>query len=110
VSAVDRLSIAVCTALRDAAVRGDAPDEAWVRDVPTAGATADLRIKAIDGDPERLAVSPWPFADRSLMVTCEGFELPRERPEDQHAMLDALRNARRVSVVAELTPDDRPPA
>jgi hypothetical protein len=107
VSAVDRLSIAVCTALRDAAVRADAPDEAWVRDVPTAGATADLHIRAIDGDPDRLAVSPWPFADRSLTVTCEGFELPRARFEDQHAMLDALRSARRVSVSAELTPDDR---
>jgi hypothetical protein len=109
VSVVDRLSIVVCTALRDAAVRADAPGEAWVRDVPTARGTVDLHITAVDGNPERLAVGPWPFASRSLTVACEGFALPHERFDDQHAMLDALRGARRVSVSAELTPDDRPP-
>jgi Protein of unknown function (DUF3891) len=110
VSAVDRLSIAICTGLRDIAVRSKTPGEALVRDVPTAQGTADLRIRTIEGDPARFTISPWPFAAASLTVACEGLELPRQRFSDQRAMLAALRSAPCVSITAELTPDDRPPA
>jgi hypothetical protein len=110
VSAVDRLSIAICTGLKDIAIRSDTRGEALVLDVPTAHGTVDLRIRAIEGDLARFAINPWPFAAPSLTVGCEGLELPRQRFADRSAMHAALCNARRVCVTAELTPDDRPPA
>src|SRR5271165_6716799 len=107
VSTADRLSIAICTGLRDIAVRSGAAGEGWVRDVPTAQAKVDLRIRALDQAATRFALGPWPFASVSVSLACEGFELPEGRWVDQAAMLTALRGARRVSVTAELTPDDR---
>ena len=103
VSAADRLSIAVCTALRDAAVRSDTEQEGWIRTVPTARGTADLRIVALDAS-TRFAVQPWPFSATSVRLACEGIELPQTRFTDAEQMRAALGDARRVRVMAELVP------
>jgi hypothetical protein len=110
VSAADRLSIAICTGLRDIAVSADVDGEGWVRDVPTARAMVDIRIRALDAGRTRFALQPWPFAAASARLTCEGVELPHVRFADEAAMRTALRDGRRVIVAAELTPADRPPA
>jgi hypothetical protein len=107
VSAVDRLSIAVCTALRDAAVRNETGQDGCIRTVPTARGTTDLRIIAVDADLTRFVVQPWPFSVASVRLACEGFELPQTQFTDTDQMRTALRNARRVRVVAELVSDER---
>jgi hypothetical protein len=107
VSAADRLSIAVCTALHDAAVRSETEQEGWIRAVPTARGTADLRIIALDAALTRFAVQPWPFSAMSVAFACEGFELPPTGFTDTDQMRTALRDARRVRVMAELVPDER---
>jgi hypothetical protein len=107
VSAVDRLSIAVCTALNDAAVRSETEQEGLIRTVPTARGTVDLRITALDAEGTRLALQPWPFSATSVKLACEGFELPQTRFTDTDQMRIALRDTRRVRVMAELVPDER---
>jgi len=107
VSAVDRLSIAVCTALDDAAVRSGTAKEGWIRAVPTARGAADLCIIALDGGTTRFAVQPWPFSSTSVKLACEGFELPQNRFTDVDEMRAALRDARRVRLMAELVSDER---
>jgi len=106
VSAVDRLSIAVCTALRDAAVRSDTAQEGLIRTVPTARGTADLHIIALDAG-TRFTVRPWPFSTMSVRLVCEGIELPQKWFTDTDQMRTALGDARRVRVMAELVPDER---
>jgi hypothetical protein len=110
VSAADRLSIAICTGLRDIAVSTEVDGEGWIRDVPTARASVDIRIRALDAGRTRFALSPWPFAAASACLSCEGVALPHARFADETAMRTALRDGRRVVVAAELTPADRPPA
>jgi Protein of unknown function (DUF3891) len=110
VSAADRLSIAICTGLRDIAVSADVDGEGWIRDVPTVRAMVDIRIRALDAGRTRFVLNPWPFAEASARLTCEGVALPHARFADETAMRSALREGRSVVVAAELTPDDRPPA
>ena len=102
IGAVDRLSIAVCTVLRDPAVRSEGGGEGCIRNVPTATGTTDLRIVAADTTLTRFTVQPWPFAGSSVCLICEGLELPPTPFADQDQMRAALRHARRVSVMAEL--------
>jgi hypothetical protein len=106
VSAADRLSIAVCTELRDPAVRSDQDGEAWLRNVPTARDMVDLRILALHPDGTRFVVQPWPFAALSVRLVCEGIELPPIRFAEQDHMQAALRDARRINLMAELVPSD----
>jgi hypothetical protein len=103
ISAVDRLSIALCTGLRDPAVRSD-KGHGRISNVPTARATTDLRIVALDADLTRFTVQPWPFSATSVSLVCEGLELPHIHFTDQDWMRTALRDARRVSVTAALVP------
>lgn len=102
ISAVDRLSIAICTGLHDPAVRCDRNGEGQIRDVPTARTTTDLRILALDASLTHFAVRPWPFSVRSVDLACEGFELPRGSFSDQNQMRAAIHDARRISLTAEL--------
>ena len=104
VSAVDRLSIAVCTGLRDPAVRSDTEQAGLIRTGPTARDTTDLRIVALDAGLTRFAVQPWPFSVTSVSLACEGIELPQTRFTDTDQMRTALGDARRVRVMAELVP------
>jgi hypothetical protein len=106
VSAADRLSIAICTGLRDPAVGSDREGEAWVRNVPTAQGSVDLRIAALHPNRTRFAVQPWPFATSSVSLVCEGIELPPIRFAEQDQMRSALLDARRISLAAELVPGD----
>ena len=110
VGAADRLSIAICTGLRDIPVSAEFDGEGWLRDVPTARAMVDIHIRALDAGRTRFALHPWPFAAASARLSCEGVELPHLRFADETAMRTALRDRRRVVVAAELTPADRPPA
>jgi hypothetical protein len=67
----------------------------------------DLRITALDAEGTRLALQPWPFSATSVKLACEGFELPQTRFTDTDQMRIALRDTRRVRVMAELVPDER---
>jgi hypothetical protein len=104
VRAADRMSIAVCTGMQDAAVRCDDPREGMVRQVPTANGETDIRLRVVDGDLARIAVTPWPFAAPAVRVVCEGVLLPSRRFEDVGQMRTVLRDATRVSLVWELAP------
>lgn len=104
VRAADRMSIAICTGLRDMAVRSDDPRVAVVRAVPTADGETEIRLRAIGGDLTRIAVSPWPFATAAVEVTCEGVLLPPHRFDSESEMRTGLRNAAKVVLAAELTP------
>jgi hypothetical protein len=104
VRAADRMSIAICTGMRDMAVRTDDPDVGIVRQVPTADGETDARMSAVDGDLTTIAVAPWPFAALTVRVTCEGIVLPAEPFGDENEMRRALRNARRIAISAELRP------
>ena len=103
VRTADRMSIAICTAMQDQAIRTEDPREGVVRQVPTAAGETDIRMRAVDGDSERITVTPWPFIADAVQLTCEGILLPY-RYSDQRDMWVALRNAARVVVAAELRP------
>lgn len=75
-----------------------------VAEVPDARGMGTLTLTAIDGDPERIAVSPWPFAVPTLAVECEGFVLPEGPFADDAAMRAAIAAAPRADVTALLIP------
>ena len=104
VRAADRVSIAICTGMRDLAIRSERAFEAKVKDVPTADGKTDLRLVAIDGDLSNIVVTPWPFATRGVRVTCEGVALPPRPFDDENEMRVGLRNAKCVVLAAELRP------
>ncbi len=104
VRAADRMSIAICTGLRDVAIRAGDHGRGIVRRVPAADGEIDLQLSAIDGDLARIAVSPWPFAAPIVRVSCEGIMLPSRPFDDEAKMRVALRDARKVVLRAELTP------
>jgi hypothetical protein len=105
VRTADRMSIAICTGMRDIMVRTDDPHVGAIRQVPTADGETDVRMSVVDGDLTTVAVTPWPFAGRAVRVTCEGIELPASPFINQNEMRVALRDARRVTVAAELRPE-----
>jgi Protein of unknown function (DUF3891) len=104
VRAADRLSIAICTALRDPAVRTDDPQMAVIRDVPTEQEPVAMRLSIVDGDPARIAVDPWPFRANNLRVACDGIALPPRPFPDEAAMRRFLTDAPRMIIAAELLP------
>jgi hypothetical protein len=75
-----------------------------VAEVPDARGMGALTLTAIDGNPEHIAVSPWPFSLAALAVECEGFALPEGPFADEAAMRAALSVAPRVDVTAHLVP------
>jgi hypothetical protein len=105
VRAADRMSIAICTGMRDIAICTEDPHEAIVRQVPTAGGDVDVRLAAVGGDLTNITVTPWPFAGASVGVTCEGILLPAEPFQDESAMRAALGSGPRQAIVAELRPE-----
>jgi hypothetical protein len=104
VRSADRMSIAICTAMRDLAISTDNPHEAIIRQVPTAGGETDLHMVAVAGDAANIAVTPWPFAGPIVNVTCEGILLPTGPFDNEAHMRVALRNAQGVALSAELRP------
>lgn len=75
-----------------------------VADVPDAHGLTTLTLTAIDGDPERIVVDPWPFTEGRVAVACEGRVLAGGPFADDAAMRAALAAAPRVDVRATLTP------
>lgn len=104
VSAVDRLSIAICTGLADVAVRTDEVGLGIIRNVPGAGGAVDLRLTALDRACTKFSVSPWPFAVSAVTLFCEGILLPESRWSNETAMRQALHEAPRVTLTGELWP------
>jgi len=102
VSAVDRLSIAICTGLADVAVRTDENGVGIIRNVPAASGAVDLRITALDRACTRFTVSPWPFAASAVTLFCEGIPLSKACWSDEAAMRQALYQAPRVTVAGKL--------
>ena len=103
VRSADRMSIAICTGMRDMAVRSDDPHEGVVKQVPTAAGETDIRLLAAGGDLTTIVVSPWPFAAPVVHVSCEGILLPPLRFDEEAAMRGALRNATKIALSARLT-------
>jgi hypothetical protein len=104
VRTVDRMSIALCTGMQDHAVRTEDPQAGVVRQVPTAGGETDIHLRAIDGDPATIAVSPWPFAAATVQVACEAIALPLRSFGDAAELRIALRDAVRIVLTVSLTP------
>lgn len=75
-----------------------------VAEVPDATGMAALTLAAIDSNPERIAVSPWPFSEATVLVECEGIVLPDGPFADDAALRAALAAAPRVDVRAMLVP------
>jgi hypothetical protein len=105
VRTADRMSIAICTAMRDLAVRTGDPREAIVRQVPTADGETDLRMALVDGGMTNILVSPWPFAASSVRVACEGVLLSARSFGDDDALRLSLQSADRVVLSAVLRPE-----
>lgn len=75
-----------------------------IAEVPDARGMCVLTMAAIDGDPERISLSPWPFSVPTLQVACAGAVLPDARFADDAALRLALAAAPRVNVAARLVP------
>jgi hypothetical protein len=75
-----------------------------VAEVPYATGMTALTLAAVDGNPERIAVSPWPFSEATVPVECEGVVLPDGPFGDDAALRAALAAAPRVDVRARLVP------
>ena len=105
VRAADRMSIAICSGMRDPAISGSTPREAVVRDVPTATGGTDLRLLAVNDDMDTIVVSPWPFVATTVRFKCEGTLLPSCSFHDDSEMRVALRNARKVVISVDLRPE-----
>jgi hypothetical protein len=75
-----------------------------VSDVPDAHGMTTLTLSAIDDDPERIAVDPWPFTEARVTVACEGKVLAGGPFADEAGMRKALAEAPRVDVRATLVP------
>ncbi len=73
-----------------------------VSEVPDATGEMTLTVTALDGDPERLAIDPWPFREREVTVACEGVVLPDATFDDDASMRAALADAPRAPVRATL--------
>jgi hypothetical protein len=104
VRTADRLSIAICTGMQDLAVRTEDPREGKVKQVPTADDETEVRLRAIDGDLAKIAVSPWPFAAAQVRLACEGILLQSQTFDDVSELRTRLQDAPRVVLAAELTP------
>jgi hypothetical protein len=104
VRSADRMSIAICTGMRDLAIRTDNAHQGVIRQVPTADGQTDLCMELVDGDMTRVAVSPWPFATSVVRVCCEGVRLLGRLFDDEAEMRAALRDAEKVVLPAELRP------
>lgn len=104
VRTADRMSIAICTTMRDPAVRSDDPHQGIVRQVPTVHGETDLVLHAADGDATSMTVTPWPFSASAVHLVCEGTLLPSRHFADQAGMREALLGAPKVVVSATLRP------
>jgi hypothetical protein len=61
------------------------------------------QLTAVDGDPARVAVSPWPFRDDRVIVACDGRVLT-ERFADERQLRRGLAKAPWTTIVTELRP------
>jgi len=104
VRTADRMSIAICTAMRDMAVSTDDPCIAIIRQVPASAGPTDVRMEVVDGDATNIVVAPWPFAASVVRVACEGILLPAGSFNDEAEMRASLRSANRMVLSAELRP------
>ena len=108
VRTADRLSIAVCTRLRDLAVRTDDPAVGIVRQVPTHAdategtSTTDLIVRTADHRGNAMTVDPWPFATDRLDLMCEAIPLPPTGFPDAAAMRAALDDASPTTLAVTL--------
>jgi hypothetical protein len=89
----DYLSLALCLNWAPATAQG----------CPTAsGEPVDLELTA-GAEPDQLRLDPWPFADRSLKLRCEGRRLDEASP-DETALRSAFELARFQTLELELVP------
>jgi hypothetical protein len=102
VRAADRMSIAICSGLRDPMICSGGAG--IVTKVPTASGDVDLRLSAVDGDVTTITVSPWPFGAATVELTCEGTLLPSGSFADETDMRTALAEAECVTLSTELRP------
>ena len=94
VRTVDLMSLAIC---------GGVGERVTIPGVPTAGEPVDLVLGAVDGDPARITVGPWPFAAEAVEVVAEGIVM-RFRAKDQAELDRALATAERRTITTRLTP------
>jgi hypothetical protein len=92
VAAWDRLSLALCHGVR-------AP--MTIPDIPAADGETALALAAVDDDPRKVTIDPWPFRADTVRLVCEGRRLPQTFT-DETAMRAALSAAPWVTIVMHL--------
>jgi hypothetical protein len=73
-----------------------------VPEVPDAQGETTLTLTAVDGDPDRIIIDPWPFSAPTVEVRCEGVVLPEGPFVDDAALRAALAAAPRADLRARL--------
>jgi hypothetical protein len=90
----DRLSLNLCTGLREPVT---------IPDVPTADGPTALTLAPAEGDSSRTLIAPWPFARDEVTVICEGRRLA-PRYADEGEMRAALAAAEWVTLRLVVAP------
>lgn len=90
----DLMSLIICHGLTG---------ERAVGEVPAAAGEERLVMRAIGGDPGRIAIDPWPFGGEAVDVACEGVVMPEAGFEDDGPLRAALAAAPRAALRARLT-------
>jgi hypothetical protein len=95
VSLWDWLSLVICTGFQD---------ERVTQAGPASGAPSPVRLRPVDDQASRIAVSPWPFRGDSLSVSCEGRHLLKGYRSEKE-LREALQAALRITLQIELVPE-----
>jgi hypothetical protein len=94
VSYWDWLSLMICLGFGD---------QRRIPGVPAAAGTLDLELTAVNGNRNRIMISPWPFREPSLALTFEGRHLLGTFSR-QADMRRAFRRSSVIAIQVELTP------
>ena len=93
----DSLSLALCCGVR--------PGQT-IADVPAADGTVSLALTRSTSKADRIAISPWPFANETVTVTYDARRLSARTFADDAVLQASLARAPWASVEVELAPDD----
>ncbi len=94
VSLWDWLSLLLCIGFRENQI---------VPDVPCPNGLTIIELKPLNSDSTRVAISPWPFREKALRLTCEGRRMERSY-SDEKKMRAAMQTARSVTLTFNLAP------
>lgn len=88
---------------RDLVFEWDGLSLALLHGVEGDKAAGGRQLAAVDGDPTRVAISPWPFRDDAVTIACDGRVLT-ERFSDERQLRQGLAKAPWTTIVTTLVP------